>query len=255
MANKLRLNPFAKRSSNDNNQNQNANNGPQNQLPDNQPAGNPNEHMLKFIKSTGAFDSVNTQDFLSAMQSGDHEKLAEQLQALVIGAVSASLQGSNKLVTQAMDKTREELTTSVQRNTRKDLGLEQLREKFPKLAGDEYGPILETVYDKFLETSNGNTAEAIKQTGDYFKQFVEDTAGNFGLNLTAPSASRRGSFNQPLATEVTNNNSGRNSGEIDENGNLDWESFLANDGIVQRNKSSQSSGSDGSGGSDDHSST
>lgn len=174
------------------------------------PSGTPpdtNAQMMQFMKDQGLFEGIDMGKFSEAVRNGNADDATAIFTNAMANAVRVAVIGAQRISNTAVQRAIEEATNNATGRTTRELGLRELRTSLPFATAPETAPLVEGIYDQFLE--NGvNPQEAVSQTMQYFEEQARLMGKHFGMvekPVDNTQLGGRGFGNTPSSFSTQNN--------------------------------------------------
>lgn len=169
-----------------------------------------NQQMMQFMKDQGLFDGVDMGKFAEAVRNGNAEDATAIFTHAMANSVRVAVIGAQRISQQAVARAVEEATNNATGRTTRELGLRELRAQLPFASQEASAPMVEGIYDQFLE--NGLDADtAVSNTIQYFEEQAKMMGKHFGMMekpVDNTQLGGRGFGNTPSSFSTQNNING-----------------------------------------------
>lgn len=166
-----------------------------------------NAQMMQFMKDQGLFEGIDMGKFSEAVRNGNADDATAIFTNAMANAVRVAVIGAQRISNTAVQRAIEEATNNATGRTTRELGLRELRTNLPFAVAPETAPLVEGIYDQFLD--NGvNPVEAVSQTMKYFEEQAKLMGKHFGMvekQTDNTQLGGRGFGNTPSSFSTQNN--------------------------------------------------
>lgn len=166
-----------------------------------------NAQMMQFMKDQGLFEGIDMGKFSEAVRNGNADDATAIFTNAMANAVRVAVIGAQRISNTAVQRAIEEATNNATGRTTRELGLRELRTNLPFASAPETAPLVEGIYDQFLD--NGvNPQEAVSQTMQYFEEQARLMGKHFGMvekPVDNTQLGGRGFGNTPSSFSTQNN--------------------------------------------------
>jgi len=214
---KNKLNPFAKPSTMENDDDSKQKQPSSNTPPD------ASAVMAEFIRSQGLYEGIDMSEFVNAVQTQNTAKAAEIFQLGMANAVKVAMIGAQRIVGSSAQRATETASESARTAVMRQMAMRELQRQLPFASDEALAPLVETTFNGFLTQANDDMQSAIDNTVKYFESSAKQMGRHFGLKEQPRGDARpgsrgfsdsRGSGNN-MQNDNDNNNGDGDDGEYD----------------------------------------
>lgn len=177
----------------------------------------PQDRLQAHIESKNMLDGVD----YAALQNPETSSV--ELNKVVTGIYTATMQDASEIMTQQIDNLREELQQDTNDRLQGNKAIDQLNTALPYTSLPEFKPVVDGVFNRFLNQKDMTVSKAIELTGKYFNKLQGD------VSKTMQQPPNNNLNGRQVFNRNTNANNGNSNGnnQSDITDKSDWISFLS----------------------------